>query len=118
MHTAEDYHSMVLSFARRQAAQNVRYSEAYFSPDLHLGRRLPANAILEALEAGVHDAEREHGTRVRFLADISRHLPEDPSSVVEFAIAGLERNGLFLAIGIGGIEVRSAGCTMPASMFR
>jgi len=105
MHTVEDYHSMVLSFARRQAAQNVRYSEAYFSPDLHLGRRLPASAILDALEAGVRDAEREHGTRVRFLADISRHLPEDPDAVVDFAIDGHARDGLFLAIGIGGIEI-------------
>ena len=49
MHTADDYYAMVLSFARRQAAQNVRYSEAYFSPDLHLGRELPASAILDAL---------------------------------------------------------------------
>lgn len=105
MQTAEDYHSMVLSFARRQSAQNVRYTEAYFSPDLHLGRELPASAILDALQAGARDAESEHGTRVRFLADISRHLPGDPSSVVDFAIAGHERDGLFLALGIGGIEV-------------
>jgi adenosine deaminase len=105
MRTPEDYSAMVESFLENQASQNVRYSEAYFSPQHHLGRNLSAGEILDALEQGAEAGRRKHGSRVRFIADVSRELRQGEEEVLAFAAAGLERNGLFVALGLGGIEV-------------
>lgn len=105
MLSPEDYSSMVESFLRRQAAQNIRYSEAYFSPQLHLNRCLSAQQILDALEAGAKAGLRKYGSAVRFIADISREIPEGLEEVLPFALAGRDRNGLFVGLGVGGIEV-------------
>lgn len=112
MRTPEDYTAMVRSFLRNQAAQNVLYSEAYFSPQHHLRKGLSVSQILDALERGAEEGERESGSRVRFIADVSREMTQDLEGVLPFALAGRERNGLFVALGIGGIEVG-----YPAELF-
>ncbi len=72
MQTPEDYEQMVVDFGAHQARQNIRYSEAYFSPQLHLGRALSADEIIRALELGAARAAAESNTRIRFIADIGR----------------------------------------------
>ena len=42
LRTAADYSWLVERFLHQQAAQHIRYSEAFFSPQLHLGRQLAA----------------------------------------------------------------------------
>ena len=113
MRTPDDYSAMVTNFLKNQAAQNIRYSEAYFSPQHHLGKALSASQILDALEAGADMGSRQYGSRVRFIADVSREMPRGEEDVLAFAVAGLERNGLFVALGVGGIEVG-----FPADLFR
>jgi len=112
MRTAEDFSAMVRSFLRNQAAQNIRYSEAYFSPQHHLRKGLAAAEILDALEKGADEGERQYGSRVRFIADVSREMSQDIECVLPFALAGRERDGLFVALGIGGQEVG-----YPAELF-
>lgn len=112
MRCPDDYTAMVESFLRRQAAQNIRYSEAYFSPQLHVGKGLSVTEILDALEKGAGEGRRKYGSEVRFIADISREQSPHLEEVLPFALAGRERNGLFVALGIGGIEVG-----YPASSF-
>ncbi len=104
MRTPEDFMQMVRDFAGRQAAQNVRYSEAYVSPQFHLETGISQNDLLDALAAGADAGWREHGSRVRFIADISRQTEMRMNDVLPFALAGLERDGLVVGIGIGGIE--------------
>ncbi len=104
MQTPDDYEQMVVDFGAHQAAQHIRYSETYFSPQLHLGRALSAHQIIRALERGAERAEREHATRVRFIADIGRGVDGFLDDVLPFALAGRERGGLFLGLGVGGFE--------------
>jgi adenosine deaminase len=104
MRTPEDFEQMVRDFAGRQAAQNIRYSEAYVSPQFHLDAGLTQEQLLDALAAGADSGWREHGSRVRFIADISRQTATRQADVLPFALAGLERGGLVIGIGIGGIE--------------
>lgn len=103
--TPEDYSAMVVSFLRHQADQNIRYSEAYFSPQHHLRKGLSVQQVLDALEAGADEGRRKHGSTVRFIADVSREMRRDLDQVLPFTLAGMERGGLFAALGIGGIEV-------------
>ncbi len=104
MQTAEDYEQMVVDFGAHQAAQNIRYSEAYFSPQLHLGRALSADQIVRALEIGSVRAAAESNTRVRFIADIGRGVDGYLDQVLPFALAGREHGGLFVGLGVGGFE--------------
>jgi adenosine deaminase len=60
--------------------------------------------LLDALAAGSAAGEARFGSRVRFIADIARHLPHTQARVLEFALRGRER-GLFLGLGLGGKEV-------------
>jgi adenosine deaminase len=105
MRTPDDYAALVEGFLRRQAAQNIRYSEAYFSPQLHLGRGLTVREILDALEAGADEGRRRYGSRVRIIADLSREIESQRNEVLPFALAGREKGGLFIGLGVGGIEV-------------
>jgi adenosine deaminase len=105
MKTAEDYHAMVESFVRRQAAQNILYSEAYFSPSLHFGKMSNVD-LIAALAAGARAAEGQTGSRVRFISDISRESPHLQGQVLDFTLqARDEADGLFIGLGVGGPEV-------------
>jgi adenosine deaminase len=105
MQTPRDYEQMVVDFGAHQARQHIRYSETYFSPQLHLGRALSSLQILRALKTGADRAEREHGTRIRFLADIGRGVEDHLDQVLPFALEGQQLDGLFLGMGVGGFEV-------------
>ncbi|MDA3935444.1 MAG: adenosine deaminase [Actinomycetota bacterium] len=104
MRTPQDFEQMVRDFAGRQAAQNIRYSEAYVSPQFHLDAGLSQEELLDALAAGSDSGWSEHKSRVRFIADISRQTEMRRDDVLPFALAGHERGGLVIGIGIGGIE--------------
>src|SRR3954452_25405266 len=51
MRMPEDYSFMVEQFLKGQAEQNIRYSEAFFTPSLHL-KKVPADELLTALALG------------------------------------------------------------------
>ena len=104
MCTPRDFEQMVRDFAGHQAAQNVRYSEAYISPQFHLAMGLSQGDLLDALAAGADSGWREHGSKVRFIADISRQTEMRMDDVLPFALAGHDRDSLVIGIGIGGIE--------------
>ncbi|UOQ69857.1 adenosine deaminase [Hymenobacter volaticus] len=107
LRTAEDYAWLVERFVHQQAAQNIRYSEAFFSPQLHFDRDLTPTQLLDALEQGAQAGEAATGSRVRFLVDLDRSRGADDSAeaALQFALAGRARNGLFLGLSIGGPEV-------------
>ncbi len=106
--TAADYAWLVERFLQHQAAQNIRYSEAFFSPQLHLGRDrdLTPAQLLDALAQGAQAGEAVTGSRVRFLVDLDRSRGADDTAeaALQFALAGQARDGLFLGLSIGGPE--------------
>ncbi len=103
MGSPEDFALMVERFLQNQARQHIRYSEVFVSLSHHLGR-IPDDDLLDALAAGAAAGTTSHGGRVRFIADIARHLPDTRWRVLEFALRGRER-GLFIGLGIGGKEI-------------
>lgn len=105
MRTPEDFMDMVEDFLSRQSKQNIQYSEAYFSPQLHLNRGLTQSDLLNALEKGAEVGYQKYGSKVRFICDIGREITENLDKVLPFALAGRERNNLFIGLGVGGIEV-------------
>ncbi|ARV62061.1 adenosine deaminase [Nostocales cyanobacterium HT-58-2] len=103
MQTAEDFAWMTEKFLQNQSEQNIRYSEAYFSPTLHSGK-LTDEEILDALTLGAVTGEAKYGSRVKFIVDISRQYPHLQTKVLEFALQGQEK-GIVIGLGIGGPEV-------------
>jgi adenosine deaminase len=102
MRTPGDWSVMTERFLRNQARQNVRYSEAFLAVSHQVGK-LPVDEWLHALAEGAAAGE-SYGARVRFIADISRHLPDTSEAVLEFASRGRDR-GLVIGLGLGGPEV-------------
>ena len=103
MQTPEDWATMVEDFLRNQARQNVRYSEAFLSASLQLGK-FPADEWLHALSEGAAAGEARYGSWVRFIPDISRELPETRHRVLEFALQ-TRSTGLVIGLGLGGPEI-------------
>ncbi|MBW4633843.1 MAG: adenosine deaminase [Iphinoe sp. HA4291-MV1] len=103
MQTPEDFALMTEQFLQNQSQQNIRYSEAYFSPALHFGK-LTDEEILNALMVGAATGEAKYGSRVKFIVDISRQYPHLQTKVLEFALQGKEK-GIVIGLGIGGPEV-------------
>ena len=100
--TTDDLALMIAQFYVDQAQQNVRYSECFMSMSLHL-RRLTPSEILDALAQGIERGRTVAGTRVAFIADISREDPHTQADVLDLAIHGMKR-GLIIGLGLGGLE--------------
>jgi adenosine deaminase len=103
MRTPDDFAFMTERFLAHQARQNIRYSEVFLSVSHQVGK-LPNGELLAALAAGAAAGQTRYGSRLRFIADIARHLPHTQARVLEFALRGREQ-GLFLGLGLGGKEV-------------
>lgn len=110
MCTPADWAFMIDRFMANQARQNIVYSEVYVSASHQIGK-LPLNEWMYALAEGASIAEKQHGVQIRFLVDISRHMPETQSTVLDCAILG-KKTGHVIGLGLGGIETG-----YPPSLF-
>ncbi|HEY4218663.1 MAG TPA: adenosine deaminase [Gemmatimonadaceae bacterium] len=102
MVTADDFAEMTEDFHRYQASQNIVYTEAFLSASL-LVDKLPRRDLFDALRRGCEAGRAKYGVEVRFIPDIARNFPQSQQAVLEFTIAGFQE-GLFLGLGLGGIE--------------
>lgn len=99
----EDFERLLLDFARRQAAQNVVYSEVHFTISTHLTNGGDGDEIAQALGEGMAMAERDFGTVVRLIPDIVRNIgPSAADATLEWALAHRRRG--VVALGIAGME--------------
>jgi len=73
MLTPDDWSFMVENFVKNQAAQNILYSEVFISKSMQTGC-LSNSELLAALSEGVSKGEKQYGSRVKFIPDISRHM--------------------------------------------
>ncbi len=103
MRTADDYGFMVRKFGAQQAAQNIKYTETFVSCSL-VPQTIDPSAFLDTLKAAAEDVEREHGVAIRYIADVSREIPDSQGRVLKLAIEGKKR-GVFLGVGLGGPEI-------------
>ncbi|MCA9140393.1 MAG: adenosine deaminase, partial [Planctomycetales bacterium] len=110
MRKPEDWSFLVERFLYGQARQNIVYTEAFLSASYQVNN-LPEDEWIDAIAEGAAIGERQHGVKVRFIPDISRHLPDTQEDVLQFATEAGKRE-YFIGLGLGGIE---AG--FPADLF-
>ena len=111
LQVSANYSLLIEDFYKRQAEQNIVYTEAYLSASF-LVDRFGDDEILDAIAVGIRNGEAKYNCRVRFIPDISRHLPSTQHRVLELVKKGLQK-GLFIGLGLGGMEDG-----FPASLFR
>lgn len=109
--TAEDFRAMIVAFHAYQASQNIVYTEAFLSASLFV-ERIPWPDVIAAVRDGLDEGRERHGVDVRLIPDIARNFPDTKGRVLEFTLAG-QRAGVFIGLGLGGLE---AG--FPPELFR
>lgn len=103
MQTPDDFTFMVDRFFAQLARHNVKYCEAFLSASFMLDK-FPQDEIITTLIEGARRGEAKHGIQLRFIPDIARHEPETRHRVLDFILKGHEQ-GIFIGLGLGGIEV-------------
>jgi len=103
MQTADDFTFMIERFLAGQAQHNVRYCEAFLSASRLLDK-FPQDEIIKAFAKGIKHGEEKYHIKLRFIPDIARHEPETRHRVFDFILNGYEQ-GVFIGLGLGGIEV-------------
>ncbi|MEM6284988.1 MAG: adenosine deaminase [Chloroflexota bacterium] len=113
--TPDDIEYMGREFLREQARQNIKYTEATWTPWLHYnGAGIRFEDQLAALNRARAWARDELGVDMQFVPDIPRNLETDGSvgmMTAEWAVSGMG-NGI-VGIGVGGAEVG-----YPPEMFK
>ena len=107
---AEDLALIIEKFYEYQERNNIIYSEAFLSASF-LVETFRNQEILEAILFGKQQGENKYKTKINLIPDISRHLPETQSKVLELAIEGY-RKGIFIGLGLGGMEIN-----YPTNLF-
>ncbi|MBE9102693.1 adenosine deaminase [Vacuolonema iberomarrocanum] len=102
LQTPEDYALMIEQLYKRQAEQNIRYTEAFLSASFAT-QKLQDDEILDAIAAACKTGAEKYQCQIHFIPDISREIPDSQHRVLDFVIKGKER-GLFLGLGMGGLE--------------
>lgn len=120
LRTIDDYELVAYEFGRERARQNIRYSEVTFTILTNMENTgLSWQAILEGLNHGRCQAQKEFGVDWRWIFDIVRDHPETQDKVTEIALAarnntqgtGRSETGV-IALGLGGNEA-----AFPAELF-
>ncbi len=102
LRTTDDYGLLIDNFFKHQAEQNIVYSEAYLSATFII-ERFEDEAALDAIEAAVIAGQEKYGCVVNLIPDIARMMPESQQRVLDFVLKG-KRRGLFIGLGLGGLE--------------
>jgi adenosine deaminase len=103
LQTPEDYTLMIERLYKRQAEENVRYTEAFLSASF-LTQKFQDDEILDAIVTGQAVGESKYGCQINLIPDIAREIPDSQDRVLEFVVKGKAR-GLFVGLGVGGLEV-------------
>jgi len=103
LQTPDDFARITYEYGRAMARQNIRYAEVTWSPTQH--SHLPFTALLDGINTGRQQAERDLGVRMAWIPDIVRCNPETAEQVVAWLISPEAIAGSVVAIGLGGPEV-------------
>lgn len=103
LQTPEDYALMIERLYKRQSEENIFYTEAFLSASF-LTQKFDDEEILDAIAAGRAAGEANYHCKVNLIPDIAREIPDSQHRVLEFVLKGKDR-GLFIGLGVGGLEV-------------
>jgi adenosine deaminase len=103
LQTPEDYALMIERLYKRQSEENICYTEAFLSASF-LTQKFQDDEILNAIAEGQSAGEATYHCQINLIPDIAREIPDSQDRVLEFVVKGKER-GLFVGLGVGGLEV-------------
>ena len=100
--TEQDFYDLAFAYLTRAAAQNVRYAEVFFDPQVHVGRGVPFESVVRGYHRALQDAERELGVAGALIMCIVRDLPAD--SAMATLEAALPYKDMILGLGLDSDE--------------
>jgi adenosine deaminase len=100
--TEQDFYELAHAYLVRAAAQNVRYAEMFFDPQVHMGRGVPFETVVRGFHRALQDAERDVGVAGALIMCIVRDLPAE--SAMEALEAALPLKDLILGLGLDSDE--------------
>lgn len=115
LRTPDDFALIAYACGADMAAQNIRYRELTFTPFTHTdlqNKNLTIEDLLQGLEAGRLQAQREFGVEMRWVFDIPRNVsfrnggsynPYPAERTLAYALTG-QAQGV-VGFGLGGFEV-------------
>lgn len=103
MQTEEALYRIAYELAEDAARENVRYMEVRYSPMLHRKRGLRGTQVVEAVLAGLNDAQQDHQIRSNLIICGIRNIsPESSLEMAELAVAYKNRG--VVAFDLAGAE--------------
>ena len=100
--TEQDFYDLAHAYLVRAAAQNVRYAELFFDPQVHVDRGMPFASVVRGYHRALQDVERDLGVSGGLIMCIVRDLPvESAAATLESA---LEYKDLILGLGLDSDE--------------
>ena len=103
LQTAEALHRVAYELGEDAAAENVRYMEVRYSPMLHTRGGLRLTTVVEAVLAGLWDAQKDHGIVANaILCGIRNISPESSFEMAQLAVAYKNRG--VVAFDLAGAE--------------
>lgn len=108
MQSGESLHRTAYELIEDGAKENVRYMEVRYSPMLHTKQGLSLTAVVEAVLAGLWDAEKDFGVRSNVILCGIRNISTESSvRMAELAVAYKNR-------GVVGFDLAGAEYDYPA----
>ena len=103
MQTEEALTRIAYELAEDAAKENVRYMEVRYAPMLHTRRDLPVTTVVEAVIAGLRQAQKDHGIESNVIICGIRNIsPESSLEMAQLAVAYKNRG--VVAYDLAGAE--------------
>jgi len=103
LQTEDSLYRVAYELAEDAAAENVRYIEVRYSPMLHTRSGLRLTAVVEAVLAGLWEAQKDHGIVANvILCGIRNISPESSIEMAQLAVAYKNRG--VVAFDLAGAE--------------
>jgi adenosine deaminase len=112
MQTEDSLYRSAYELAQDAARENVRYMEVRYAPMLHARRGLRMAAVVEAVLAGLRQAEKDHGIESSVIICGIRNI--SPESSLEMARLAVAYKGR----GVVGFDLAGAEYDHPAKHHR
>lgn len=106
-----DFHEMTAAYFARAARDNVRHAEVFISPQAHLRRGIPIEAIMDNVLRAIDESSERFGMTGGLIVGIQRQYDEsDALAMIEAVKPWRDR---IVGLGMGGPEIGN-----PPSKFK
>ena len=104
LRTAEDFELITTEFLKKQAEENILYSEVIFTPYTH-HQHVSMDEQLAAINRARRRAESSLGIRMGLIPDISRRMRpiKESFQIADWAVKNVDKG--IIALGLGGPEI-------------